>query len=61
MDGTRNEIENEALELIREFDEQFQGFLILALLFLLIDALLLERQNHKLHLSKFIRKGGLKA
>ncbi|MCR4920125.1 MAG: VWA domain-containing protein [Bacteroidaceae bacterium] len=43
-----------------EFDEQFQGFLILALLFLLVDALILERQNHRLHLSKFIRKGGLK-
>ena len=29
-----------------EFDEQYQGFLILALVFLLIDLCLLERKNH---------------
>ncbi|MCF0197893.1 MAG: VWA domain-containing protein [Bacteroidaceae bacterium] len=29
-----------------EYDEQFQGFLLLALLFLLIDVLVLERENH---------------
>lgn len=38
-----------------EFDEQYQGFLILALLFLLADLCLLERKNHILqnfHLFK---------
>lgn len=31
-----------------EYDEQFQGFLILALLFLVLDIILLERENHVL-------------
>lgn len=31
-----------------EFDEQYQGFILLGLLFLLIDLCLLERQNHLL-------------
>lgn len=35
-------------QIYSEFDEQFQGFLILAFLFLLIDVLLLERKNHLL-------------
>jgi len=29
-----------------EYDEQFQGFLMLAILFLLLDVLILERENH---------------
>ncbi len=29
-----------------EYDEQYQGFLMLALLFLLLDVLILERENH---------------
>ena len=43
-------------QIFSEYDEQFQGFLILGLIFLLIDALLLERQNRKLRLSSFFRK-----
>lgn len=42
-------------QIYSEFDEQFQGFLILALLFLIADACLLERKNHLLrnfHLFK---------
>ncbi|MBP5513697.1 MAG: VWA domain-containing protein [Bacteroidaceae bacterium] len=38
-----------------EFDEQYQGFLILALVFLIADVCLLERKNHflkKFHLFK---------
>ena len=42
-------------QIYSEFDEQFQGFLLLALLFLLLDLCLLERKNHILrnfHLFK---------
>lgn len=35
-------------QIYSEFDEQFQSFLVLALLFLLADVLLLERKNHLL-------------
>ncbi len=38
-----------------EYDEQFQGFIVLALVLLLIDVLLLERENHiikSLHLFR---------
>ena len=48
-------------EIYSEFDEQFQGFLILALLFLLVDALLLERQNHRVQVSKLFRRNDKKA
>lgn len=33
-------------QIYSEFDEQYQGFIILALFFLLIDMCLLERKNH---------------
>lgn len=39
-----------------EFDEQFQGFLILALVFLLLDIFLLERKNHLLRNFQLFRK-----
>ncbi len=39
-----------------EFDEQFQGFLILGILLLIADALLLERENHVFQLSKLFHK-----
>ena len=39
-----------------EYDEQFQGFLILGLLFLLIDVLILERENHVFKFVNLFRK-----
>lgn len=36
-----------------EYDEQFQGFLLLSLLFLLLDAIILERENHVLQRFTF--------
>ena len=33
-------------DLYSEFDEQFQGFLILALIFLALDVFIMERENH---------------
>jgi len=39
-----------------EYDEQFQGFLILGLLFLLLDVLILERENHVLKLANLFHK-----
>ncbi len=38
-----------------EYDEQFQGFLLMALLFLLIDVFLLERKTHMLRSFKFFK------
>ena len=39
-----------------EFDEQYQGFLILALVFLIIDVCLLERKNHVLKKFQLFKK-----
>ena len=39
-----------------EFDEQYQGFLILALVFLIIDVCLLERKNHLLKKFQLFKK-----
>ena len=39
-----------------DYDEQYQGFVILGLILLLIDALLLERQNHAFNLTRFFKK-----
>ena len=39
-----------------EFDEQFQGFIILALVFLLLDLCLLERENHLLQNFQLFKK-----
>ena len=39
-----------------EYDEQFQGFLLLGLLFLLVDVFILERQNHKFRLSDLFKR-----
>lgn len=39
-----------------EFDEQFQSFLLLSLLFLLLDVLILERENHILQRFTFFTK-----
>ena len=43
-------------QIYSEFDEQFQGFIILGLLFLLLDILIMERQNHKIQISKLLRR-----
>lgn len=39
-----------------EYDEQYQGFVILALFFLLADACILTRQSHKWSLAKLFKK-----
>ena len=39
-----------------EFDEQYQGFLILALVFLFLDLCLLERRNHLLQNFHLFRR-----
>lgn len=41
-----------------EFDEQFQSFLLLSLLFLLLDVLILERENHIIQRFTFFTKKG---
>lgn len=43
-------------QIFSEYDEQFQGFIILGLIFLLIDVLMLERNNHKINLTSIFRK-----
>ena len=43
-------------QIYSEFDEQYQGFLILALLFLFLDLCLLERKNHLLKNFQLFRK-----
>lgn len=43
-------------QIYSEFDEQFQGFIILGLLFLLLDILIMERQNHRIQVSKLFRR-----
>ncbi|MCF0195639.1 MAG: VWA domain-containing protein [Bacteroidaceae bacterium] len=43
-------------QVFSEYDEQYQGFLILALFFLLVDMLLLERSSHTNTLSKLFKK-----
>ena len=43
-------------QIYSEFDEQFQGFIILGLLFLLLDILIMERQNHRIQISKLLRR-----
>ncbi len=42
-----------------EYDEQFQGFLLLALLFLLIDVLLLDRKTHFLRSFHFLKRASV--
>lgn len=39
-----------------EYDEQFQGFILIGLLFLLVDILLLERQSRSTWLSNLLRR-----
>lgn len=43
-------------QIYSEFDEQYQGFLILALLFLFLDLCLLERKNHIMQNFHLFRK-----
>ena len=43
-------------QIYSEFDEQFQGFIILGLIFLLLDILIMERQNHRIQISKLLRR-----
>ncbi|MBQ7180983.1 MAG: VWA domain-containing protein [Bacteroidaceae bacterium] len=44
-------------QIYSEFDEQYQGFIILGLIFLLMDIFIMERQNHRIQISKlFSRK-----
>lgn len=47
-------------QIYSEFDEQFQGFLILALLFLLTDICILERKNHLFRNFKVFRERKVK-
>lgn len=39
-----------------EYDEQYQGFVVLGLILLLIDALILERKSHVISFAKFFKK-----
>lgn len=39
-----------------EYDEQYQGFVILGLILLLADILILERKNHVISLTRFFKK-----
>lgn len=39
-----------------EYDEQFQGFILLSLFFLLLDVFILERENHVLQRFTFFSK-----
>ena len=43
-------------QIYSEFDEQFQGFIILGLFFLLLDIFIMERQNHRIQISKLLRR-----
>jgi Ca-activated chloride channel family protein len=43
-------------QIYSEFDEQYQGFIALGLLFLIIDILLMERQSHKIKLKNLFQK-----
>lgn len=43
-------------QIFSEYDEQFQGFIILGLIILLIDIFLLERSNHRIMLSNLFYK-----
>ena len=43
-------------QIYSEYDEQFQGFLILGLLFLLLDILLLERASRRFSLAHLFQK-----
>ncbi len=49
----RTEMES---SIFSEYDEQYQGFLLLSLLFLLLDVLILERENHILQRFTFFSK-----
>lgn len=43
-------------QIYSEFDEQYQGFIILGLIFLLMDIFIMERQNHRIQISKLLRR-----
>lgn len=43
-------------QIYSEYDEQYQGFIALGLLLLLIDMLLMERQNRKIKLKNLFQK-----
>ena len=49
----RTELESSVFS---EYDEQFQGFLLLSLLFLLMDVFILERENHVLQRFTFFSR-----
>jgi Ca-activated chloride channel family protein len=49
----RIEIES---QIFSEYDEQFQSFLLLSLLFLALDVMLMERKNHLLQKFTFFTK-----
>ncbi len=44
-------------QIYSEYDEQFQGFILIGLLFLLIDVLLLERESKSTWLGNLFRRG----
>ncbi|MBP3710939.1 MAG: VWA domain-containing protein [Bacteroidaceae bacterium] len=44
-------------QIYSEYDEQFQGFILIGLLFLLIDVLLLERESKTTWLGNLFRRG----
>ena len=43
-------------QIYSEFDEQYQGFIILGLIFLLLDIFIMERQNHRIQISKLLSR-----
>ena len=43
-------------QIYSESDEQYQGFIILGLIFLLMDIFIMERQNHRIQISKLLRR-----
>lgn len=45
-------------QMYSEYDEQYQGFILIGLLLLLIDVLLLERQSKSTWLSRLFHRGG---
>ncbi len=44
-------------QMYNDYDEQYQGFVFLGLIFLLLDIMLLERENPRLHFSKIFNRG----
>lgn len=58
LEAQLDKLEKTAMEnqVFSEYDEQFQGFVLLALLFLIIDLMLMERRSNVNILSKLFKK-----